>query len=88
VSARGLAPVARGARLPLGSGGSVGGPVGSAPAPAAPPPSGDRTNTTQFLSEEDLIPPSAAPPPVPRDSGKHAAIPALPTGTPPSEKKS
>jgi sec-independent protein translocase protein TatB len=54
-------------------------------APAAAPPAGDATNTTQILREEDLIPSSAsgAPPPPPHLPGLRPAGAPRPTVTPP-----
>jgi len=74
---RGLAGPARPGRVPA--------PAPAPVAPPVPPPvssTADRTGTTQFLSEADLMPPSAAPPPIPRGSGKYRAVDG-PTPPPP-----
>jgi len=76
VTARGLAGPARAAHGPV--------VVASAPVPPPATTTADRTNTTQFLSEADLMPPSAAPPPIPPGSGKHPAV--APPPPPPAKK--
>jgi hypothetical protein len=57
-------------------------PVAAAvPVPPPTKPHGEKTVTTQFLSEADLIPPDAPPslpPPIPGSTGKHAHPPAVP----------
>jgi hypothetical protein len=58
--------------------------VAAAPPVPPPKPAPERSSTTQFLSEADLIPPDrpappAVPPPIPGSTGKHPAV--VPSGT-------
>jgi hypothetical protein len=57
--------------------------VAAAPPAPAPKPAPERSSTTQFLSEADLIPPDRpapppVPPPIPGSTGKHP--PVVPSG--------
>jgi hypothetical protein len=47
-----------------------------------PKPAPERSSTTQFLSEADLIPPDRPPPmppPIPGSTGKHLTVPGAAT---------
>jgi hypothetical protein len=53
--------------------------VAAAPPVPPPKPAPERSSTTQFLSEADLMPPDrpappAVPPPIPGSTGKHPAV--------------